>query len=115
MDIETILVKVKNGTCPFTNEPYNCARCEVKPELQRCPRTMHFCLCITRPLHFGAQGWRDTLKCFDKQDRPAAKEILTKLLQLGVESIPIGCDFDHFCFKHGCVGHPQESEASDDD
>ena len=116
MNIEEILEAVKSGTCPFTKKQYDCARCESEKFmtnwLNKGEHTFHFGLNITRPLTYGERGWRNTLCYFEPRDRKAARQILTMLLQYGVEQVPIGnCDAAHFCFKSGCDGHKQESEV----
>ena len=116
MSLEELIEQVKNGTCPFTGKPYDCARCEIKPKAHEefhGSRKLHCGLCITHPLSYRMGGWDVPLEYFDPSDRREAMPQLARLLQFGVEQIPFGdCDFDHYCFKHGCVGHPQESEVA---
>ena len=115
MSIEEILEAVKSGTCPFTKQQYDCAMCEC--EKYRTKRgvgvfTCHLGLDITRPLTQGEKGWRDVLRFIQPEYRKAARQILTMLLQHGVEVIPIGgCDSEHFCFKRGCDGHTPKTES----
>lgn len=116
MSIEEVLEAVKNGTCPFTKKQYDCACCECEKYstdwMNKGEHTIHLGLDITRPLAYGERGWRDTLRFFEPRDRKAARQMLTMLLQHGVEQIPIGnCDAAHFCFKRGCDGHKVESEV----
>lgn len=113
MSINEILEAVRGGkVCPFTKKPYDCARCEAEKYrtdwLNKGEHTCHIGLCITRPLDEGLKGWRDTLRYFEPSDRKEARELLTELLKFGVEQIPFGCDFEHFCFKRGCDGHPMK-------
>jgi len=108
VNIATLPETLRTGTCPFTGKPYACARCDFKRT--RLPYGMtivHTSLCITGPID--GRGWRDVLRFFDYRDRPEAKKLIGQLLQLGAETIPVGaCDLEHFCFKHGCMGHPEK-------
>ena len=116
MELHEIENAVKTGVCPFTQKAYDCGKCDHNPRntTPHGPMSLHFGLCITRPLHYGTKGWRDTLKYFERRDRDEAQKILSRLLQMGVEQIPVGsCDLDHFCFKHGCVGHTTENLKED--
>lgn len=113
MSLQEIIEAVERGVCPFTKKPYDCARCESKnfmtDWLNKGEHRRHFGLCITRPIQYGAQGWRDTLKYFEPCERKEAKKLLARLLELGVGQIPIGnCDREHFCFRSGCDGHKME-------
>lgn len=116
MTLEEITDRVEHGGCPFTGRYYNCARCKFKPDKTECrggSRMFHVHLCITQPLTHMRGGWEKLLQYFNRKDRNNAQEQIARLLQFGVESIPISeeCDFSHFCFKHGCVGHAVASEA----
>lgn len=116
MELHEIENAVKTGVCPFAQKTYDCGKCEHNPSKisPHGTMSMHFGLCITRPLHYGEKGWRDTLKFFEPRERDEAQKVLSRLLQMGVELIPVGsCDLDHFCFKHGCVGHTIENTQED--
>ena len=105
MSLNEILDAVKGGTtCPFTKKPYDCARCEYKKYrtdwFNKGKHTCHFGLCITVPLHDGANGWRRVLKYFEPKDRKEARELLTQLLKFGVEMVPFGeCDAERLAVR----------------
>ena len=119
MSINEILDAVQNGkVCPFTKKPYDCARCDAAQYrtdwLNKGKHKCHMAVCITQPLHFGESGWRNTLRFFDAKDKKEARQIITRLLQFGVEYIPFGdCDREHFCFRRGCDGHKCEGEVAE--
>ena len=115
MSIDQLPSLLQNGVCPFTGKQYDCARCTHNPTRHECPavgETSHFNLCITHPID--GRGWRPLLTFFDRRERDRAKQTISWLLQLGATCLPVGnCDTDHFCFRHGCIGHPhKESEAA---
>lgn len=117
MNLEDILEAMKNGICPFTKKPYDCARCDFEQYktdwFNHGVHTCHMALYIGRPLLDGARGWRDTLRYFEPQDRKGARTLIESLLKMSVEYVPIGnCDFEHFCFRRGCNGHKIETEAA---
>lgn len=113
MTLEELLERVENGTCPFTGKAYNCARCKghsMSDERWTGARTLHICLCITQPLTHRHEGWDNVLQYYPREDRNAIQEGFARLLQLGVENVPMSseCGFDHFCFKKGCIGHTKK-------
>ena len=122
---DPLLDKLKNGTCPFTGQRYDCARCELKPENRPIPSQkrpgfseIHCFFCITR----FATGqttkieMRRIAKGFIMDGRtPTVNELLEyfrKLYALGVEVIPM-CECERFCFKHGCRGDGQPKEENE--
>lgn len=122
---EPLIQKVKNGTCPFTGQRYDCARCELNPENHPIPvkdqpglSEVHCCFCITR----FATGqttkieMRRLAKGFTIDGRnPTVNQLLEyfrELYALGVQVIPM-CECERFCFKHGCRGDGQQKEGSE--
>ena len=113
---DALIDKLKNGTCPFTGQHYDCARCELKPEYHQIPgdtpgtHELHMCFCITRfakgqttkkEMKQIAQGF-----IMDGGGHPLPETLLdyfSELYRYGVEVIPM-CDCERFCFKHGCMG-----------
>ena len=123
---EPLIHKVKNGTCPFTGQRYDCARCELKPEEHPIPSQkrpgfseIHCCFCITR-FATGQTTKPEVMrlaKGFTREDgsHPRSDELLEyfrDLYRYGVEVIPL-CKCERFCFRHGCRGDGQPKESGD--
>jgi hypothetical protein len=114
---DKLIEQLKNGTCPFTGQRYDCARCEVEPEHHRIPcgddsskSVWHMCFCITRFVqgHTDKREMKRIAKGFTLEDgsNPSPEYLLeyfAELYRLGAEKIPM-CDCKRFCFKHGCMG-----------
>ena len=117
MNLEELPILVQNGICPHTGERYNCGRCTLDPTNVRItdrdkPRAIHFNMCITHPID--GRGWNALLKQFNRSERTRVRQIVSWLLNLGAKCVPVGkCDKEHFCFRHGCIGHEIEREESE--
>ena len=113
---DPLLDKLQNGTCPFTGQRYDCARCELEPEnhpiLSDEPgwSIVHCYFGITRFAtgQTTKREMRRIAKGFTVQnglnpDPEYLLEYFRELYKYGVEVIPM-CNCERFCFKHGCRG-----------
>ncbi|MBQ4434346.1 MAG: hypothetical protein IJU61_03530 [Victivallales bacterium] len=112
---DTLIKLIQKGTCPFTGQRYDCARCEVKPEYHKIPsdqpgmHSIHMSFCITGYVkQMSRKELRRIANIFTMDDgrHPKVDELIeyfTELYKLGVEHLPM-CDCKRFCFKHGCMG-----------
>jgi hypothetical protein len=117
LNIDTLLALLDSDLpCPHTGEKYDCARCKDHELIHFCepPARGHCNLCITHPLD--GRNWNALLAYFPQEVQSPAKDLLTQLLQRGVECIPIdtNCDREHFCFRFGCTGNPEKEERQED-
>jgi hypothetical protein len=113
---DKIIDELKNGTCPFTGQRYDCARCEITPERHDIPsetpgmHQIHMNFCINQFV----KGYTTTAELkrlargFVKENgkKPTGRELLEWFVELhkyGVEVLPM-CECKRFCYKHGCMG-----------
>lgn len=109
------LKELKEGKCPFTGKPYDCANCKDKfptaefPTVQPPPgkkfvERRHMGLYIRQGVEQGEAGWRRTLSFIDGDPKEMRRE-LEKLIELGVHVLPINEKCDKWCYRDGCHGH----------
>ena len=107
---------IKNGTCPHTGKPYDCARCAFVPPPHKpgVPYKIHFCLSVAGPIksaEYDKTAWHRLSKLVElgghKSTPSEVRKLFTALHLLGVDMLPTG-GCDNFCYRHGCLGHEEK-------
>lgn len=104
------MIKVlKNGVCPFTKKPYDCDKCEKHKTLKHPKGTFsfHISLYFGEAIRDGKRGikWLRRAVGTEHTEREV-EEYFTTLFRMGADYVPVGELCDRFCFRRGCMGHP---------
>lgn len=102
---------LKNGTCPFTGNPYDCGRCEAYKTLEHPmgTATLHIAFFFGDAIRDGKRGLNYLRKVVGKDyTLHEVDEYFYALYRMGADHVPIGELCDRFCFRRGCMGHQTE-------